>query len=79
MTITLSQEEIEELTGYMRPLDQLEDLRQRGFIRAFRCRKTGKVILERAHYLAVCRGEFHNQQKTSGLPNMSFINNPKRA
>jgi hypothetical protein len=52
--ITLTTCEVERLTGYRRPGDQLAELQRRGFFRARRSRCTGDVILERAHYDAVC-------------------------
>lgn len=55
-TITLSHSELASITGYRRPGDQLAELIRRGFSRARRSRCTGEVILERAHYDAVCAG-----------------------
>ena len=55
MTLTLTREEIEELTGYMWPSKQLDELRQQGFFRA-RIGRAGNVLLERTHYNAVCAG-----------------------
>lgn len=55
--VTLSPKELEQITGYAAPLRQLHVLHQRGFVRAYRSRN-GQVVLERPHYLAVCRGEF---------------------
>lgn len=45
---------IAELTGYRQAAKQLEVLHQRGFWRAYILH--GRVILERAHYDAVCAG-----------------------
>lgn len=56
MDIILSAEELIAITGYKRPGDQLAELQLRGFHRARRSRVTGEVILERAHYDAVCAG-----------------------
>lgn len=54
-SITLSAEEITALSGgYRHPAAQLEELHQHGFWRARFSRVTGMVVLERAHYLAVC-------------------------
>jgi hypothetical protein len=47
---------IEAMTGYKQPGKQVDELRRQGFWRARRS-LTGAVILERAHYEAVCRGE----------------------
>lgn len=56
MSLTLSPDEIRELTGYIQPAKQLAELHRRGFVRAYRNR-LGQVTLERAHYDAVARGE----------------------
>lgn len=53
--LLLSQAELETLTRYKRPGEQLAELRNQGFHRARRARD-GSVVLERAHYDAVCRG-----------------------
>lgn len=53
--LTLTEDELHELTGYTQPAKQLEELRRRGFHRAYRSR-AGRVTLERAHYEAVCAG-----------------------
>lgn len=60
ITPTLNDTEIEALTGYRTPSRQLQTLHARGFSRAYRDR-AGRVILERPHYDAVCRGEFGHQ------------------
>jgi hypothetical protein len=55
-SIVLSHAELVQLTRYERAERQLEVLHLRGFHRAYIGRdKT--VVLERAHYEAVCRGE----------------------
>lgn len=56
MTATLSNQEIEQVTGYKRPNDQLPELLRQGFYRARRSPTTGHIILERVHYDAVCAG-----------------------
>lgn len=54
----LTQLEIRLLSGgYVRPKDQVDELRKQGYIRA-RIGKDGNVILERDHYSAVCSGNF---------------------
>ena len=54
----LSSLQIQSLTGgYQRPKDQLTELRKQGFVRA-RIGMNGGVVLERAHYDAVCGGRF---------------------
>ena len=54
--IILSPEEIEQLTGYRQPHAQLQELKRQGFYRARR-NPVGAVVLERAHYTAVCAGQ----------------------
>lgn len=52
-----SQEFIRQLSGgYSQPARQLAELHKQGFWRARRSRLTGKVVLEQAHYDAVCQG-----------------------
>jgi hypothetical protein len=53
--LTLTHDELVEVTSYQRPADQLRELHRRGFTRARRG-SAGQVILERAHYEAVCSG-----------------------
>lgn len=55
MTIILTTDEVAAVTGYRTPKRQLEELHRQGFYRA-RIAATGNVILERAHYDAVCAG-----------------------
>ncbi|MDB5851085.1 MAG: hypothetical protein JWP29_4837 [Rhodoferax sp.] len=52
--IVLSDAELEAITGYKTASKQLQVLQQRGFNRAFLGRY--RLILERAHYEAVCSG-----------------------
>lgn len=54
--VTLTPDEIRELTQLVQPAAQLRELRRQGFWRARRGAH-GAVILERAHYEAVSRGE----------------------
>lgn len=67
MSLTLKPEEIQEITGgLVQRAAQLEQLHAQGFRRARIYR--GQVILERAHYEAVCAGTFAstaNQVDTS--------------
>ena len=53
---TFTHEELVSLTGFVQPSRQLAELHRRGFSRAYRNR-LGRVILERAHYDAVCAGQ----------------------
>ena len=54
--ITLSAAELHALTGYRRGSDQLKALHAAGYWRA-RLAPTGRVLLERAHFEAVARGQ----------------------
>ena len=54
--LTLTPDELYEITRYKRQADQLKYLHKRGFHRAVIQR--GQVLLERAHYEAVCAGAF---------------------
>ena len=56
LTLLLTDEEVVALTGYHQPARQLAELHRQGFSRARRDR-LGRVVLERAHYDAVARGE----------------------
>lgn len=55
MSLILSPEEIQQLTGYAQPAKQLAELRRQGFYRARR-NVLGAVVLERGHYDAVVAG-----------------------
>lgn len=55
MSLVLTAPELEELTRYKRPGEQLAELQRRGFHRARKARD-GSVVLERAHFEAVCAG-----------------------
>lgn len=67
MTIILTSEELADVTGYRTPKRQLEDLHRQGFYRA-RIAVTGNVILERAHYDAVCAGNKPAKEPTVRNP-----------
>jgi hypothetical protein len=54
--VTLLTSEIQSVTGYKRPIDQLRELHRQGFYRARISKVTGRVILERPHYDAVSAG-----------------------
>jgi hypothetical protein len=55
--LLMTPEELVSLTGYTRSSAQVEELHRQGFVRARR-NALGTVVLERAHYLAVCSGTF---------------------
>lgn len=67
MTIILTSEELAGVTGYRTPKRQLEELHRQGFYRA-RISATGNVILERAHYDAVCAGDKPAKEPTVRNP-----------
>lgn len=53
-TITMTEVELQAITGFKRPHEQITELHRQGFYRARRSKTTGNIILERAHYDAVC-------------------------
>ena len=58
MSVTLTENEVQELCGGLKqPARQLAELKRLGYWRARRAPITGRVVLERAHYEAVCAGE----------------------
>jgi Domain of unknown function (DUF4224) len=65
-SLLLTPMELQSLTGYRRPSAQLRELRRQGFVRARRS-PNGRVILERAHYDAVCRGQ-HSEDHATARP-----------
>jgi len=67
--LTLSDAELQKLTGYKNATKRLNNLHNRGFTRAYIDRK-GKVVLERTHYEAVTRGELQRPAKSA---NLSFL------
>ena len=60
-SLTLSTLELRELTGYKASGRQLTELHRLGFSRSRRD-GTGRVVLERAHYEAVCNGHMQPQR-----------------
>lgn len=67
MTIILNSEELAGVTGYRSSKRQLSELHRQGFYRA-RISATGNVILERAHYDAVCAGDKPAKEPTVRNP-----------
>jgi hypothetical protein len=56
-TLRLTDAELDELCpGLTQQAARLRHLREQGFVRARLVH--GRIVLERAHYEAVCRGEF---------------------
>ena len=74
MSTTMTENEIAAITGYIQPGKQLATLKARGFERAYRDR-SGRVILERSHYDAVCQGTYRAATVVTGRQavNTSFI------
>jgi hypothetical protein len=54
--LNMSPEELEQLTDCTLPAVQLKHLHAHGFWLAWRNLKSGRVVLPRAHFLAVCAG-----------------------
>ncbi len=54
--LLMTAEEIAALVEYRQPVKQVEELHRQGFWRARRGAVSGRVILERSHYEAVCGG-----------------------
>lgn len=71
MSVILTAEEVEALTGYERATKQLEVLHRRGFTRAF-INRHGDVVLERTHYEAVSAGQAQNAAPAKKA-NLSFL------
>lgn len=71
--LVLSQADVEALTGYENATKQLQVLHRRGYHRAF-INRLGRVVLERAHYEAVARGEAQTPATTkTKTANLSFL------
>lgn len=64
--LTVPPKELAEITGYRQPAAQLRALLARGFWRACRAPMSGAVILERAHYDAVCAGAIRGGAANDG-------------
>lgn len=71
-SLVLQDLELVELTGYQKATKQLQVLHRRGFHRAFISR-AGRVVLERAHYEAVTRGEAAAPGVARKAANLSFL------
>ena len=72
MSIILSSDELAGVTGYRTPKRQLEELHRQGFYRA-RISAAGNVILERAHYDAVCAGDKPAKEPTVRNPFLRLV------
>ncbi len=66
-TYVLADDELRAITGYTLAKKQLEALHRAGFYRA-RLSPAGTVILERAHYEAVCAGNNQPNRPTVKPP-----------
>lgn len=61
-SLNLTVDEVRDASGgYVRPADQLRALHDLGFVQAFRG-KSGNVILPRAHYDAILRGQYGQRE-----------------
>ena len=65
--LTLSEEELYQVTGYRQSAKQLTELHRLGFVRARRSR-LGTIVLERTHYEAVCKGQYGLGSGHDGQP-----------
>ena len=69
-TILLDEGEIRALAGgYVRADKQLHELHARGFTRARRSPLSGRIVLERSHYLAVTVGTSQREAQNVPRPN----------
>ncbi len=67
-SLILSDAELQSLTGYKRANEQIPELQRQGFFRARQSKATGAVILERAHYEAVCTGRIAANESRAKEP-----------
>lgn len=65
--------------GYRKPSAQLRELLKRGFFRSYRSPLTGRVILERAHYLAVAGGQVDGTLLANAAPSWGRAQSEPRA
>jgi hypothetical protein len=74
-SILLEEDEVRALAGgYVRADKQLRELHARGFVRARRSPLSGRVVLERSHYLAVTAGaDPDGRVQNSSGPNWSRV------
>ena len=70
MHLILSPDEVQALTGYKTAPRQLAELHRQGYWRARRAPITGRVIVERAHYDAVCAGQDKPAPKLRAVPQL---------
>ena len=69
-TILLDEGEVRALAGgYVRADKQLRELHARGFTRARRSPLSGRIVLERSHYLAVTVGTSQREAQNVPRPN----------
>lgn len=68
LPFVLEKNELQAITGYKPAKKQLEELHSAGFYRARISPTTGAVILERAHYNAVCAGDAQKGKPTIRPP-----------
>jgi hypothetical protein len=75
--LTFTPEELVDLTEYEQPARQIALLHRRGFWRAYIGRH-GRVVLERAHYDAVCRGEAAAPDRTPKVRGRAGVRREER-
>lgn len=73
-TLTLTPDELRQITGYTMPARQLQALHAAGYWRARR-NVLGTIILTRAHYDAVERGEDTRPGKQPTRPKLRLAAN----
>lgn len=71
-SLVLTAAELEQLTSYRQPAKQLAELHRQGFYRARRNRM-GDVVLERAHYDAVCAAGRQAQVEQETRPTVRLL------
>ncbi|HCI52451.1 MAG TPA: hypothetical protein DE312_03880 [Gallionella sp.] len=71
MNITLTTDELTELTGYLQPKKQNEWLRDQGFI--FRVAADGRARVDRSHYLKQMGGLTHEFTRAKTSPDFSSL------
>lgn len=68
-SVLLNDDEIAAITRYRQPSKQLAELHRQGFYRA-RMGRVGGVVLERAHFEAVCAGRVVSPGGGARLPKL---------
>jgi hypothetical protein len=71
MSITLTTNELTELTGYLQPKKQNEWLQHQGFI--FRVAADGRARVDRSHYLKQMDGITEKSSRAKTSPDFSTL------